>query len=88
MKCFSMFLNVCIDIYFRFNRLTEQYFTKCPWPEAEAIAPLVQDGKIYLYNKHLAAKDKIYGIFKTAIFSALEDIFCFRKCVNYGKKNL
>lgn len=47
-----------------FNRLTEQYFTKCPWPEAEAIAPLVQDDKLFLtlykelYYRHIYSKLK------------------------------
>lgn len=27
-----------------FNKLTDKYYTKQPWPEAEVIAPLVNDG--------------------------------------------
>lgn len=47
-----------------FNRLTEQYFTKCPWPEAECIAPLVHDDKLFLtlykelYYRHIYSKLK------------------------------
>jgi hypothetical protein len=28
-----------------FNKLTNKYYQKQPWPEAEIIAPLVNDGK-------------------------------------------
>jgi translation initiation factor 3 subunit L len=28
-----------------FNKLTNKYYQKQPWPEAELIAPLVNDGK-------------------------------------------
>jgi len=47
-----------------FNRLTEEYFMKCPWPEAEDIAPLVQGDKLFLtlykelYFRHIYAKLK------------------------------
>ena len=29
------------------NRLTEKYYAKTEWPEAEIIAPLVNDGEYY-----------------------------------------
>jgi len=47
-----------------FNRLTEEYFMKCPWPEADDIAPLVQGDKLFLtlykelYFRHIYAKLK------------------------------
>merc|ERR1712080_463027 len=47
-----------------FNRLTEEYFMKCPWPEADDIAPLVQCDKLFLtlykelYYRHIYAKLK------------------------------
>merc|ERR1712126_699329 len=47
-----------------FNRLTEEYFMKCPWPEAEDITPLVQGDKLFLtlykelYYRHIYAKLK------------------------------
>ena len=33
-----------------FNRLTEKFYTKSPWPEADYIAPLVNDGKLLSYS--------------------------------------
>lgn len=47
-----------------FNKLTEQYFQKCEWPEAEQIANLVQNDKLFLtlykelYYRHIYAKLK------------------------------
>src|SRR5947207_9896759 len=31
-----------------FNRLTEKFYAKSPWPEADYIAPLVNDGNDFL----------------------------------------
>lgn len=28
-----------------FNKLSDRWFTEGPWPEAERISPLVEDGK-------------------------------------------
>jgi translation initiation factor 3 subunit L len=30
------------------NRLTEKFYSKTEWPEAEVIAPLVNDGESYV----------------------------------------
>lgn len=38
------------------NRLTEKYYAKTEWPEAELIAPLVSDGTYYppvLFSRNL-----------------------------------
>ncbi|EIE77654.1 hypothetical protein G6F46_004206 [Rhizopus delemar] len=42
-----------------FNKLTEKYYRKQPWPEAEVVAPLVNDDQIFLtlyrelYYRHI-----------------------------------
>ncbi|KAL1931987.1 hypothetical protein VTP01DRAFT_9043 [Rhizomucor pusillus] len=42
-----------------FNKLTDKYYTKQPWPEAEVIAPLVNDDQVFLtlyrelYYRHI-----------------------------------
>jgi len=47
-----------------FNKLTDQYFQKTAWPEAEVIAPLVNDDKLFLtlykelYFRHIYSKLK------------------------------
>jgi len=47
-----------------FNKLTEQYFQKAAWPEADDIAPLVQGDKLFLtlykelYYRHIYANLK------------------------------
>lgn len=38
-----------------FNKLTEKYYRKQPWPEAEVVAPLVNDGKWRMAVKHAAS---------------------------------
>jgi len=46
----------------RFNRLTEKFFQKTPWPEAEAIAPIVNNDPTFLilyrelYYRHIYAR--------------------------------
>jgi translation initiation factor 3 subunit L len=35
------------------NRLTEKYYAKTEWPEAEVIAPLVNDGECQAMNRPL-----------------------------------
>jgi len=66
-----------------FNRLTEQYFTKCPWPEAESIAPLVQDDKLFLtlykelYYRH------IYSKLKPTIEHRYQSYFNYCELFNY-----
>jgi len=46
----------------RFNRLTEKFFQKVPWPEAEAIAPIVNNDPQFmilyreLYYRHIYAR--------------------------------
>ena len=34
-----------VRLLFSFNRLTDKYFSKSPWPEAESIASIVEGGK-------------------------------------------
>ena len=34
------------NCYFRFNRLTDRFFKNNPWPDADVVAPIVQDGKL------------------------------------------
>ena len=35
----------------RFNNLTERFFKNSPWPEAEIVAPVVQNGMcMYMYT--------------------------------------
>lgn len=41
-----------------FNKLTEKYYRKQPWPEAEVIAPLVNDGKWRMTVKHAVSNYK------------------------------
>ena len=31
--------------YSRFNKLTDRFFKTNPWPDAEVVAPIVQNGK-------------------------------------------
>lgn len=38
-----IFLNT--DVYCSWTKLTERFFKNTPWPEAEAIAPQVGNGK-------------------------------------------
>ena len=33
-----------------FNKLTEKYFKQSPWPPAEAVAPLVENGSLFFLN--------------------------------------
>jgi len=46
----------------RFNRLTEKFFQKAPWPEADAIAPIVNNDPHFLilyrelYYRHIYAR--------------------------------
>jgi len=46
----------------QFNRLTEKFYQKAPWPEAEAIAPLVNNDPHFLilyrelYYRHIYAR--------------------------------
>lgn len=45
-----------------FNKLTDQYYQKQPWPEAEVIAPLVENDSLFLilykelYYRHIYSK--------------------------------
>ncbi|KAF0497015.1 RNA polymerase I-associated factor PAF67-domain-containing protein [Gigaspora rosea] len=45
-----------------FNRLTEKFYMKTPWPEADFIAPLVNDDQVFLtlyrelYYRHIYSK--------------------------------
>ncbi|CAG8537609.1 9731_t:CDS:10 [Diversispora eburnea] len=45
-----------------FNRLTEKFYAKTPWPEADFIAPLVNDDQVFLtlyrelYFRHIYSK--------------------------------
>ncbi|PKY56340.1 hypothetical protein RhiirA4_438439 [Rhizophagus irregularis] len=45
-----------------FNRLTEKFYAKTPWPEADYIAPLVNDDQVFLtlyrelYYRHIYSK--------------------------------
>ncbi|EDO28355.1 predicted protein, partial [Nematostella vectensis] len=51
-----------------FNKLTDRYFNKTPWPEAEFIAPLVSGDQVFLilykelYYRHIYNKLKIWNI--------------------------
>lgn len=38
-----------------FNKLTDKYYAKQPWPEAEVIAPLVNDGNAKREKKKFSA---------------------------------
>jgi hypothetical protein len=46
----------------RFNRITEKFYQKAPWPEAEAIAPIVNNDPHFLilyrelYYRHIYAR--------------------------------
>lgn len=40
-----------------FNKLTEKYYQKQAWPEAEVIASLVNDGTLKKYRKGKKKKD-------------------------------
>lgn len=46
----------------RFNRLTEKFFQKVPWPEAEVIAPIVNNDQHFLilyrelFYRHIYAR--------------------------------
>ncbi len=46
----------------RFNRLTEKFFQKVPWPEADTIAPIVNNDSHFLilyrelYFRHIYAR--------------------------------
>jgi hypothetical protein len=46
----------------RFNRLTEKFYQKAPWPEADSIAPLVNNDPHFLilykelYYRHIYAR--------------------------------
>jgi translation initiation factor 3 subunit L len=47
------------------NRLTEQFYAKTEWPEAETIAPLVNDGTlitILMISAQYSCVDFIYKI--------------------------
>jgi translation initiation factor 3 subunit L len=39
------------------NRLTEKYYAKTEWPEAEVIAPLVNDGECQATDKFTSCSD-------------------------------
>jgi len=46
----------------RFNRLTEKFYQKAPWPDAESIAPIVNNDPHFLilyrelYYRHIYAR--------------------------------
>lgn len=40
-----------VYVFLRFNKLTERFFKTSPWPEAEVVAPIVQNGRCYLQKK-------------------------------------
>lgn len=42
-----------------FNKLTNKYYQKQPWPEAELIAPLVNDGKARRMGKDRKGKTNV-----------------------------
>lgn len=50
------------------NRLTEKYYAKTEWPEAEIIAPLVNDGKYY---RAYLNYDYVQAIFRPNISHSL-----------------
>jgi hypothetical protein len=55
-------LNLDAKLNYRFNRLTEKFFQKVPWPEAETIAPIVNNDPHFLilyrelYYRHIYAR--------------------------------
>jgi translation initiation factor 3 subunit L len=55
-------LSIGNKLMIRFNRLTEKFFQKVPWPEAEAIAPIVNNDAQFLilyrelYYRHIYAR--------------------------------
>lgn len=57
------------------NRLTEKYYAKTEWPEAEIIAPLVNDGKRYGINSPGVVTDDSFKIkyFLYSIASCITD---------------
>ena len=36
--------------YCRFNKLTDRFFKTNPWPDAEVVAPIIQNGKFGLQS--------------------------------------
>ncbi|KXJ28540.1 eukaryotic translation initiation factor 3 subunit L [Exaiptasia diaphana] len=66
-----------------FNRLTERYFNKSPWPEADYISPLVEDDQVFLILYKELYYRHIYNKLKPTLDQRFESYYNYCDLFNY-----
>ena len=63
------------------NRLTEKHYSKTEWPEAEVIAPLVNDGSYRVYPSSTSTSScHAYGCVQTSFSSSFTESYTINTC--------
>ncbi|EDO38083.1 predicted protein [Nematostella vectensis] len=66
-----------------FNKLTDRYFNKTPWPEAEFIAPLVSGDQVFLILYKELYYRHIYNKLKPTVEQRFESYYNYCDLFNY-----